>query len=227
MTASKATQGACAKLRNHPCVPRTNLGRIRVKTLKPLAIAVWAGMAAVIIALGVSSAAAATSAVAVTRVNMRAGPSTNYPVVVTLPSGTALSLYGCTADTAWCDVGWGRDRGWIAASYVQVVYRGSNAILTPAIAPVIGLTVVVFNQAYWNTHYVGRPWYSQWNVYYRSYRPPSRGVVGCGENGCGAAVTRPGQVRAGHCSDGTCTGTAVDRGPGGRVWVRRGSVSRD
>lgn len=195
-----------------------------MKTLKPLALAVWVGMAAVIAALGASSAAAATSAVTVTSVNMRAGPSTQYPVVVTLSSGVALTLYGCTANTTWCDVGWGRDRGWVAASYLQVFYGGSNATLTPAIAPVIGLTVVAFNQAYWNTHYVGRSWYGQWNVY---YRPPTRGVAGCGEKGCGAAVARPGQVRAGHCANGTCTGTAVDRGPGGRVWVRRGSVSRD
>lgn len=199
-----------------------------MRILKPLAVAVVVGMAAVIIAIGVSGATAATSAVAVTRVNMRAGPSTQYPVVVTLPSGTALTLYGCTADTAWCDVGWGRDRGWIAASYVQVIYRGNSATLTPVIAPAIGLTVIAFNQAYWNTHYVGRPWYGQWNVYYRPYRPvpPSRGVAGCGEKGCGAAVVRPGQVKTGHCAGGTCTGTSVNRGPGGGVWVRRGSISR-
>lgn len=199
-----------------------------MRILKPLAVTVVAGMAAAIIAIGVSGATAATSAVAVTRVNMRAGPSTQYPVVVTLPSGMALTLYGCTADTTWCDVSWGRDRGWIAASYVQVTYRGNSATLTPAIAPAIGLTVVAFNQAYWNTHYVGRPWYGQWNVYYRPYRsaPPSRGVAGCGEKGCGAAVVRPGQVRTGHCAGGTCAGTSVNRGPGGGVWVRRGSISR-
>lgn len=36
-------------------------------------------------------------------------------------------------------------------------------------SPVAGITVVSFNQAYWNTYYVGRPWYGQWSAYY--YRP--------------------------------------------------------
>lgn len=202
-----------------------------MKHFKLLVAAAVVGMAAVVAAMDVTDAAAATSAVTVTSVNMRAGPSTQYPVVVKLTSGTALVLYGCTADTTWCDISWGRNRGWVAANYVQVLYRGNTVMVTPALAPMIGLTVVAFNQVYWNTYYVGRPWYNQWDVYYRpgrpGPRPPTRAAAGCNGSGCGAAVIRPGQVKAGHCADGTCTGTAVNKGPNGRVWVRRGSTSRN
>ncbi|MDX3929894.1 MAG: SH3 domain-containing protein [Shinella sp.] len=195
-----------------------------MRCIRSLAAAMVAGLAAFLTVMSPTSAAAATSAVAVTNVNMRAGPSTRYPIVITLPARAALTVYGCTANTSWCDVSWGRDRGWVAASYVQIFYRGSNVVLTPAIAPAIGLTVVTFNQAYWNTYYVGRPWYGHWHHYYSG---GSRSVVrGCNGDGCGAAaVTRGpyggGRAAVGGCQDGNCGGAAVTRGPhgGGRAAV--------
>jgi uncharacterized protein YraI len=186
------------------------------KTLPGLVV----GLAALVGAMMPGQASAAMSAVAVTNVNMRAGPSTAYPVVIGLPSRAALTVHGCTANTTWCDVSWGRERGWVSANYVQVFYRGAPTVVTP---------VVSFNQTYWNTYYVGRPWYGQWNAYYRPGAYPPRGgaVGGCNDRGCGGAVVSPGHVAFGHCSDGTCSGTAINRGPFGNVRVRHGSVSRD
>ncbi|WP_246669709.1 SH3 domain-containing protein [Agrobacterium sp. B1(2019)] len=226
-----------------------------MKCVNFLAAAMVAGLSVLLSAMAPTSAAAATSAVAVTNVNMRAGPSTRYPVVITLPARAALTVYGCTANTSWCDVSWGRDRGWVAANYVQVFYRGSTVVVTPTVAPAIGLTVVAFNQAYWNTYYVGRPWYGEWNVYYgggsRSVvrgcnddgcggaavtRGPYGGgraaVGGCNDDGCGgAAVTRGpyggGRAAVGGCNDEKCAGAAVTRGPAGNVRVRHGSVTLD
>lgn len=191
--------------------------------LKPPMALMFALLAACATAILPGSASAAMSAVAVTGVNLRAGPSTGYPVVTTLPPSAALTLYGCTAGTAWCDVSWGRERGWVASSYVQVFYRGTPAVVTPVLAPVVGVAVVTFNQAYWRNYYVGRPWYGQWNVYYHT---PYGAVAGCNDGRCGGAVARPGHVATGHCYDGTCTGTAISRGPAGNVWVRHGSLSR-
>lgn len=187
------------------------------------------GLAALVSTMMPGQASAAMSAVAVTNVNMRAGPSTAYPVVIGLPSRAALSVYGCTGNTTWCDVSWGRERGWVSASYVQVFYRGAPTVVTPVVALTVGITVVSFNQTYWNTYYVGRPWYGQWNAYYRPAAPPPRGgaVAGCTDRGCGGAVVSPGHVAFGHCANGTCSGTSINRGPLGRVWVRHGSVSRD
>lgn len=193
-----------------------------------LPYAASAGLLIAMAGIGATKASAAGPAVAVTSVSMRAGPSTHYPLVSRLPARAELTLYGCTANTAWCDVSWGPDRGWVAASYIQVFYRGSAAMVSPVIAPAIGLTVVAFNQAYWSSYYVGRPWYGQWNSYYRPYAPVAgRGVAGCSAYGCGGAVARPGYAAVGHCSDGTCSGTSLNRGPNGGVYLRHGSISRD
>lgn len=171
-------------------------------------------------------AGAATPAATTATVNLRAGPGTAYPVVTTLPAAAALTVYGCTADTRWCDVDWGSDRGWIAASYIALSYQGHVTVLTPVIAPAIGVTVVAFDRAYWDRYYVGRPWYGHWGVYRPA--PPPRGgaVVGCGPNGCAGAVVRPRGVAVGACNDDTCRGAVVRRDRQGNVVVRRGIITR-
>ncbi|TPM15566.1 SH3 domain-containing protein [Mesorhizobium sp. B2-3-5] len=194
---------------------------------KTVAAAVVAGLTTCLIAIGPTAAAAAMSGVVVGQVNMRAGPGTKYPVVVTLPARAGLTVYGCTANVTWCDVSRGRDRGWIAASYVSVSYGGNAVVVTPAVAPVVGLTVVSFNRAYWDSYYAGRAWYGQWTAYAGPYGPApyGRAVTGCVDGACGGAVAGPGRAAAGFCADGTCRGAAVNRAPYGGVWLRRGSIS--
>lgn len=115
---------------------------------------------------------AATPAYTTANVNLRAGPGTTYPVLTTVPNGGSITTYGCLEGYNWCDVSWGAERGWMSASYIQVTYQGQPVIITPAIAPAVGLTVVVFNRAYWDRYYYGRPWYGNWNRYYRPPPPP-------------------------------------------------------
>ncbi len=202
---------------------------LNVRTAMAAAIA----LPAVFAIVSPSPAMAATSAMTVTGVNLRAGPSTGYPVVISMPPRAGLTLFGCTADTSWCDVSWGRERGWVASRYVQVSYHGSPVVVTPAIVPAIGLTVVAFSRSYWNSYYVGRPWYGQWDSYYGPgpgrppTRPPAGAVAGCNDNGCAGAIGQPGRAAVGHCADGTCSGTSVNRGPLGNVRIRHGSISRD
>lgn len=147
---------------------------------------------AAIVLVAPADASAAQSAVTTTKVNLRAGPGTNYPAVTVLPPGSPIVTYGCLADYSWCDVAWGGSRGWIAASYIKVVYQGQPVVLTPLVAPAVGLTVVAFNRAYWDRYYVGRPWYGSWNNYYRGGVSTS-GAVACGQRGCAGArsVTGP------------------------------------
>lgn len=182
-----------------------------------------AGMAAVLLPL---VASAATPAVTVTSLNMRAGPGTQYPVVVAMPVRAPITVYGCAAGIAWCDVGWGRERGWVAANYIQVAYRGGVTVISPTVAPVIGVTVVAFNRAYWDHYYVGRAWYGGWDRYYGP-RPPHAAAAGCVDGKCGAVGVSPGHAAIGHCADGTCSGTVAHRGLHGRWWVRHGSIGRD
>jgi uncharacterized protein YraI len=176
-----------------------------------------------------TTASAATGGIAVTSVNLRAGPSTRYPVVTTLPSSASLKVYGCIADRSWCDISWGNMRGWVSANYIHVVYHGQTTVLTPAIVPVVGIATVAFSVTYWNTHYYAQPWHSQWDRYYGG---GSRTVAaGCNDNGCGgAAVTRGpnggGRAVVGGCGPERCAGASVTRGPRGNTVIRHGSFGR-
>jgi len=140
--------------------------------------------------LGGPALAATVNAVTTAHVNLRAGPSTQYPVVVVLPRSAAVDMHGCVADYSWCDISWGAERGWVSAHYVSVIHADGTIVVTSVIAPRIGVTVVVFDQAYWRRHYVGRSWYGRWSAY------------------------RPATVnRSVTCEPGLCSGTRTVTGP--------------
>ncbi|WJH38141.1 SH3 domain-containing protein (plasmid) [Aliirhizobium terrae] len=106
---------------------------------------------------GMSKASAATNGVAVTSVNLRAGPSTQYPVVRVMPQSASLVIYGCSGDRTWCDVSWAGARGWVSASYIYVNYNGQQTVLTSSIVPVIGIATVAFSVAYWDSTIIRSP----------------------------------------------------------------------
>ena len=189
-------------------------------------------LAAVLLAVMSGPASAATRGATVSNVNLRAGPGTWYPVVMTMPPSAALTIYGCLDAASWCDVSWGGARGWVSSNYVSIYYQGQTVALSPALIPMIGLTVVAFNQAYWNNHYAGQPWHGQWNTYYRGgpgYGGVARG--GCVGAACGgsAVVRGPyggGAAARGACGPDRCAGGAIMRQPGGGLQFRRGVVER-
>ncbi|MGO7623901.1 SH3 domain-containing protein, partial [Rhizobium ruizarguesonis] len=47
-------------------------------------------------------------------VNMRAGPSTRYPAVAVIPTGSSVEIRGCLSDVKWCDVEFYGGRGWVS-----------------------------------------------------------------------------------------------------------------
>jgi uncharacterized protein YraI len=201
------------------------------------------------------TAAAATGGVSVTAVNMRAGPSTQYPVVTVMPQNASLTVYGCMNSQTWCDVSWGRARGWVSANYIYVVYKGQQTVLTASIIPVVGIATVAFSVAYWDRHYHGQPWHGHWDRYHHH---ASRSVAaGCNDRGCaaasvtrgphgggrsvvvggdgngnggGAAVTRGphggGRAVVGGCGPEKCAGASVTRGPRGNTAVHHGVIDR-
>jgi uncharacterized protein YraI len=176
-------------------------------------------------------AQAAAPAKTIASVNLRAGPGTNYPVEAAMPSAANLTLYGCNAKTTWCDVRWGSQRGWVSANYVTVVYRGASVVVTPAIVPATSITVVGYSQAYWNTYYVGRPWYGQWTYYSGQPAATVQGRSGCVGSACGSGRVTTGvdggkRTVARGCGPNRCGRAAVTRSPNGEVFIRRGSVSR-
>ncbi|MEH2698636.1 MULTISPECIES: SH3 domain-containing protein [Rhizobium] len=189
-----------------------------------------------------SMAAAATVAVATGNVNLRAGPSTAYPVVAVVPVGARIVTPGCLSGYIWCDIGFGSYRGWVSARYVQVVYSGAPVVLSPAVAAGVGVAVVAFNKAYWDNYYVGYPWYRSWSVYavppraaygvYPRARVDSYGrSVECADGSCTATRGVTGiyggssqQTRT--CADGTCTATRNTVGPHGGTASRTRTCSR-
>lgn len=190
-----------------------------------------AGLSAMIIAIAAATASAssattalaATGGVAMTSVNMRAGPGTQYPVVTVLPTNGSFPIHGCLANGSWCDIGWGGDRGWVSASYINVMYNGQSTVLNAAIVPVVGITTVTFSITYWNTHYHSKHWHGHWDRYH--HYTSRKVAAGCNDNACGAvAVTRgphSGRVAAVGASDGKVGAAAATRGPngGGRAAV--------
>ncbi|MCJ8145088.1 SH3 domain-containing protein [Ancylobacter sp. A5.8] len=126
--------------------------------------------AALVAVLG-SAAAAQDSGYANANVNLRAGPSTAYPVVTVLEAGTSLDIFGCLDEYTWCDVEWRGYRGWVSSRYLDFDYRGRRVAM-PDYAPQIGVPIVAFSFGnYWNNYYRGRSWYS---TYDRWGPPPPR-----------------------------------------------------
>ena len=94
-------------------------------------------------------------------VSMRAGPSRDYPVVATLGSGTAMTIYGCLQGYRWCDVVVGASRGWVYSGNIVYPYQGRN-VPVMSYGSSIGLGIVSFSMGnYWDNYYTDYPWYPQ------------------------------------------------------------------
>lgn len=118
---------------------------------------------ALALTLGLSSAASAASGFVTGNVNLRAGPSTDYPVVVTLVAGEGLEIFGCLSGYSWCDVDWNGYRGWVSSNYLQTVYQSRRVRLVEAPPAIISFS---FGN-YWDNYYRGRPFYRDRDRYDR------------------------------------------------------------
>ena len=111
--------------------------------------------------LAIPFAASAQEAYTTRSVNVRAGPDTTYPVVGSLGVGAPVEIFGCIDDWSWCDVGFGYDRGWVYAPYLNYVYQGRRVPFY-TYAPTFGIPIIGFSLgSYWDRYYRGRPWYGR------------------------------------------------------------------
>jgi len=60
-------------------------------------------------------------------INVRSGPSRDYPVIGKLPNGAQVPLDYCTRNDRWCLV---TDTGWVDASYL-VGWSGRMQVTPP------------------------------------------------------------------------------------------------
>lgn len=101
---------------------------------------------------------AAASAVATADVNLRAGPSTSYPVVTVVGGGNNVTVYGCLEGGRWCDVTYRGARGWIAANYLAYLQNGRR--YTTDVPRRLSAPVVTFSfGTYWDNYYTHRDFY--------------------------------------------------------------------
>ena len=110
-------------------------------------------------------------------VNLRAGPSTDYPIIATLLAGASIAVQGCLEDYSWCDVVAEPYRGWVYAGNIAYSYQGSDV---PVISygAAIGIGILAFSiGSYWDHYYRAAPWYSQ-RDYWINRPPPPRGPGG-------------------------------------------------
>jgi uncharacterized protein YraI len=132
-------------------------------------------------------AASAETAYTTKSVNLRAGPSRDYEVVVRAPAGEPVEVYGCVDDWTWCDVSLGDDRGWVYAGNLEYPYRDRRVVVLNN-GPIVGFPIVTFSVGpYWDTYYRGRPWYSRRS--YWDHRPPPAHWIG--RPGSRPSVIRP------------------------------------
>jgi uncharacterized protein YraI len=63
--------------------------------------------------------ALAQSAFTVADLNMRTGPSTQYPVIVVVRRGSPVQLHSCTQGSTWCHVTHRGATGWVSGRYLE------------------------------------------------------------------------------------------------------------
>jgi uncharacterized protein YraI len=118
------------------------------------------------------TAALAAAGIVTTTVGLRAGPGEGFPTVDRIPGGARVDIHGCLKGTAWCDVSWSDDRGWVSSQYLEYLHRNRYVYL-PDYVDEIDVPVVPFVlTSYWSSYYAGRPWYHRrayWSGYWRSH----------------------------------------------------------
>jgi uncharacterized protein YraI len=106
--------------------------------------------------LPITGAGAQATGFATADVNMRAGPSTEYPRIIVLPEGGELQVFGCVRGYTWCDVGYFQYRGWVSSRYLSIFY---DDYTYQPYRPRVVVPIITFDFGYWDTWYPSYPWY--------------------------------------------------------------------
>jgi len=134
----------------------------------------WVGIG--VFALVLPLAAAAQQAFTRGTVNLRAGPSGDYPLVARLAPGQPVDVIGCTTGYGWCDVVLpDGGRGWVWARSLDYAYQERRVPLA-TYGAVIGVPIVTFViGSYWANYYRDRPWYGDRRWWGSRPPPPAMG----------------------------------------------------
>lgn len=136
-------------------------------------LSLW-GISSLALFSALTSVAQAQEAFTAKYVNLRAGPSREYPQVAVLPPNVRLRVYGCLSNYSWCDVQAGPNRGWLYAGNINYPYRNTYEPIL-GYGSVLGIGVIGFFVGdYWNAHYRHRPWYPDRDRWIHRHPAPPR-----------------------------------------------------
>jgi uncharacterized protein YraI len=122
------------------------------------------------------SFAAAQDARVTADLNMRAGPSTNFPVVDVIPESAPVDVHGCVKGYSWCDVSAQGSRGWVSANYLSYASGGSYVPLL-SYTEEIDIPIITFSVgSYWDSYYRDRPWYGRRGIWRDRWRDNWRDI---------------------------------------------------
>ena len=90
-----------------------------------------------------TAASADMSAMAITDLNLRAGPGPNYGVIDVIDSEASVELEGCLAESNWCKVDFEGTEGWAYGEYLNVSTTEQVVVVTerPADVEIAQLTL--------------------------------------------------------------------------------------
>jgi uncharacterized protein YraI len=127
-----------------------------------------------VLSMALAEGAAAANAYTQGIVHLRAGPSTDYPIVASIPPSSLLQVSGCLDDYTWCDIDWEGNRGWVYGDYLYYDYQDRRVPVLQFGAS-LGIGIVSFSLGdYWGRYYTGRPWYGRRNYWMHRPPPPRR-----------------------------------------------------
>lgn len=142
-----------------------------------------AGVSALAAVIAAPTIAMAVEAVAVTDLNMREGPGSQYPIVGTIQNNGQVEIMGCLEQGSWCQVNWQGTQGWAYSEYLAVTQDGQQ-VYVPQARTVFDIPVVAFQGA---ANVAGAAVTGAANVV--------GSILGGVGNLAAAAITPPGHVR--------------------------------
>ncbi|WP_108662750.1 DUF1236 domain-containing protein [Acuticoccus kandeliae] len=78
----------------------------------------------------IPAAAFAAAGSVTTDLNLRQGPGSNYGVITTIPSGSAVTIDGCISNSTWCQVTYGGSTGFAYSNYlVAAATTGETVVI--------------------------------------------------------------------------------------------------
>ena len=132
--------------------------------------------AAFLATAAVPSVASAANARVTVELNMRAGPSSSFPVVEVIPDDDRVTVHGCLGAYQWCDVTWQDARGWVYGDYLTYYYQNRYVPLVEY-GSSADIPIIIFSVgSYWDNYYRDRPWYGHRSRWVSMWRGDERGI---------------------------------------------------